>query len=435
MTVELTTLANGLRVVTDRMEHLETASLGVWVRTGTRNERDDEHGLSHLLEHMAFKGTRRRTARMIAEEIEAAGGDLNAATSHETTAYYARLLKDDVPLALDILADILRDSRFDEAELMREKHVIQQEIGAACDNPEELADDAFQEAAFAGQPIGRSILGTPDIVRKQHPDSLRRYLADHYRAPDMLVAAAGGVDHDRFVAEVERLFGDLDATPARPAGPARYTGGERRIVKPLSEAHLLLGFEAPSFLDEGFYATRVAAAVIGGGMSSRLFQRVREERGLCYAIHAFSWAFSDTGVFGIAAATEEDDVEELVAVTAEELTRAIDEVEEIEVARARAQLKTGLLMSLESSAARAEQIARQTLFLGAPVTLDELSARIDAVDTARVRGTLERLLRQSPLTLAAVGPVERLESAARIAERLGSVAHGAALSDSNAREA
>lgn len=426
MSAALTRLPNGLRVVTDTMPHLETAALGVWVRAGSRNETDEEHGLSHLLEHMAFKGTTRRSARMIAEEIEAAGGDLNAATSHETTAYYARVLRDDVPLALDILADILRDSRFDPAELAREKHVIQQEIGAVQDDPEDLADDLFQETAFSGQPLGRSILGTPEVIKGQHPDSLKCYLLDHYRAPDMLVAAAGAVDHAAFVDQVARLFGDVDTTPSAAVLPARYTGGDRRLAKPLSEAHLLLGFGAPSFLEEGFYATRVAAAVMGGGMSSRLFQRVREERGLCYFINAFSWAFSDTGIFGIAAATEEDDIAELVAVTAEELARAADEVEEAEVARARAQLKAGLLMSLESCGARVEQIARQTLFLGAPVALDDLTARIDAIDAARVRETLAHLIRETPLTLTAVGPVDQLESAPEIAERLGSTAHSAA---------
>jgi predicted Zn-dependent peptidase len=426
MSAQLTTLANGLRIVTDAMPHLETVALGVWVRTGTRNEAEHEHGLSHLLEHMAFKGTHRRSARMIAEQIESVGGDLNAATSHETTAYYARVLKADVPLALDILSDILRNSVFDEAELAREQHVIVQEIGAAHDDPEDLADDLFQDTAFRGQPVGRSILGTPEIVRAQRPASLKRYLGAHYRAPEMLVAAAGAIDHDRFADEVERFFGTLDPTPADEAVPARYTGGESRLVKPLSEAHILLGFEGPSFLDEGFYATRVAAAVIGGGMSSRLFQRVREERGLCYAIQAFSWAFSDTGVFGVAAATEEADLQELVTITVDELSRAVDDVDETEVARARAQLKAGLLMSLESCSVRVEQIARQTLFLGRPVPMEELVERIEQIGAPRVRETLEGLLRGTPPTLTAVGPVERLESASWIAEKLASAAHPAA---------
>lgn len=426
MSISRTTLANGLTVVTDRMDHLETAALGVWVRTGSRNEAEVEHGLAHLLEHMAFKGTHRRSARRIAEEIEAVGGELNAATSHETTAYYARVLKDDVPLALDILADILRDSRFDEAELKREQHVIVQEIGAALDDPEDLVDDLFQKAAFHDQPLGRSILGTREVIAGQTPESLRGYLAAHYRAPDMLVAAAGAVDHDAFVGTVETLFGDLPAEPGVGAGGARYIGGEERAARSLSETNIVIGFAAPSFLDEGFYAARIAAAVTGGGMSSRLFQTVREEHGLAYAIHAFTWAFSDTGVFGVAAATEPGDVPELIDVTVAELARVVDDVSEAEVARARAQLKAGLLMGLESSVLRVEQIARQTLLLGRPLPVSELVARIDRVDVAGVRDQLDGIVRRSPLSLAAVGPLDSLESAASITQKLGAAARSAA---------
>lgn len=426
MSAELTTLPNGVRVVTDRMAHVETAALGVWVGAGARQEAARQHGLSHLLEHMAFKGTRRRTARQIAEEIESVGGDLNAATSHETTAYYARVLKADVPLALDILADILRESTFDPEELTREQHVIVQEIGAAHDDPEDIVHDLLQEAAFEGQPLGRSILGTAETVRAQTPESLRSYLADHYRAPAIVIGATGAVDHGAIVNLAQSLFGDLPERPAEPTAPARFTGGERRDKRAITEANLLLAFPAPAFIDQDFYAARIAATVVGGGMSSRLFQRVREERGLCYSIYAFSWAFSDAGLFGVSAATSPEDVEELMAVTVEELARAVDDIDENEVARARAQAKAGLLMSLESCAARVEQIARQVLFLGRTVPVPELVARVDAVDAANVRDTLGGLILDRPLALAGVGPIDRLESAARIAERLRSAARPAA---------
>ncbi len=426
MTVRTTSIGNGVRVVTDTMSHVETAALGVWVGTGARHERPEEHGLSHLLEHMAFKGTGRRSARQIAEEIESVGGDLNAATSHETTAYYARVLKEDVPLGLDILADILRDSRFDPAELQREQHVIVQEIGAALDDPEDLVHDFLQEAAFEGQPIGRPILGTVETVRAQTAESLRDYLATHYRAPGIVVGAAGAVDHDRIVADVERLFGDMPADPMPATARARFTGGERRAERDLSEANLLFAFPAPSFADETFYAARIAASVLGGGMSSRLFQRVREERGLCYSIYAFNWAFSDVGLFGISAATGEADIEELIEVTTSEIVRAIDEIDEDEVSRARAQAKAGLLMSLESCAVRAEQIARQMLFLGRVVPMAELVSRIDAVDAAAVRAMLASIIWTDMPALAAVGPVARLESAADIRARLRMAARPAA---------
>ncbi len=426
MSVRTTRLDNGVRVVTAEMAHVETAALGVWVKAGARDERTEQHGLSHLLEHMAFKGTSRRSARQIAEEIESVGGDLNAATSHETTAYYARTLKDDVPLALDILSDILRDSQFDAEELKREQHVIVQEIGAALDDPDDLVHDLLQEAAFGDQPIGRPILGTADTVRAQDPGSLRAYLSEHYRGPQMIVGAAGAVKHDAMVEIADRLFGDFATAAGDTTQEARYTGGERRAERDLSEANLLFAFRAPAFVDDDFYAARIAASVVGGGMSSRLFQRVREERGLCYSIYAFNWAFSDVGLFGISAATGPGDLEELVDVTTGELALAIDDIDETEVARARAQLKAGLLMSLESCAARAEQIARQSLFLGRTVPMEELVSRIDAVDAARVRQILARIVFETPPTLAAVGPVGNLETAGDLQERLRLAARSAA---------
>ncbi|HEX5864116.1 MAG TPA: pitrilysin family protein, partial [Casimicrobiaceae bacterium] len=225
MSVEVTRLSTGLSIVTDAMPHLETASLGVWVGSGSRDERPDEHGISHLLEHMAFKGTSRRSARQIAEEIEAVGGDLNAGTSVETTAYYARVLRAHVPLALDVLSDILADPTFDPEELRREQNVIVQEIGAAEDTPDDLIWDRLQETAFAGQPIGRSILGTPATVRSFDRTRLAAYLTRNYRGPDMVIAAAGAVEHHAVVAEVERLFGHFTGPRAPTPEPARFVGG------------------------------------------------------------------------------------------------------------------------------------------------------------------------------------------------------------------
>ncbi len=426
MTVEISTLSNGLRVVTEHMPHLETAALGVWVRAGSRDERPEENGLSHLLEHMAFKGTKRRSARAIAEEIEQVGGDLNAATSHEMTAYYARVLADDVPLGFDILADILRESQFDEAELKREKQVILQELGAALDDPEDLVHDLLQEAAYPDQAIGRSILGTRETVPAQTPQDLFAYLDRFYRGSNMIVAAAGAVDHGSIVRQMEGLFGDLSGEPRQPVTGARFGGGERRAEKDLSEANLLFANKAPSFLDEDFYAARIAAGVLGGGMSSRLFQRLREELGLCYSVYAFSFAYSDTGLMGVSAATSADCVKALVDAAAEEIVRAADEVDETETARARQQMKAGLLMGLESCSVRAERLARQTLFLGAPMPLDEMVARIDAVDAAKVREQIVRCFTGSSTALAAVGPIGQLESADGIARKLQSAAPRAA---------
>ncbi len=417
MSVQETRLDNGIRVLTELRPTLQTAALGIWVGTGARNEAPGEHGISHLLEHMAFKGTGRRTAREIAETIEAVGGDLNAATSYETTAYYARVLGEDVDLGLDILCDILTDSRFDADELASEQHVIVQEIGAVMDTPEDLVHDLVQEAAFPGQPIGRSILGTPASVTGFSSDDLNAYLSAHYAGPDMVVAGVGAVDHDRIVATANRLLGHLSQDRGPAPEPASFQGGEARDARDLEQAQIVFALESPPIGHPDFYTARLAAGALGGGMSSRLFQEVREKRGLCYSIYAFMYAFRDTGLFGMAAATGADDVPQLIETTFGELRRSIDDLNEDELARAKAQLKVGILMGQESSANRAEQIARQTLALDRIVPNDEIIARIDRVTVADVVAFLSDLY-DRPAALSAVGPVARLETVASLQERL-----------------
>lgn len=412
MSVENTVLSNGMTVVTHAMPHLESAALGVWIRSGSRNETRRQHGISHLLEHMAFKGTRNRSARAIAEEIEAVGGDLNAATSVENTSYFARVLKEDVPLALDILSDILLNARFDEDELHREQHVILQEIGATLDNPEDMVFDAFQDAAFHNQSIGRTILGTAETVQGFSTEDLKHFLTAQYKPADMVISAAGAVDHDEFVRQTEKAFGGL-AEPEKPVNGhdrARYTGGQFFQPKDLMEAHLLLGFEGRSYQDDRFYATQLLASVLGGGMASRLFQEVRETRGLCYSIYSFHWGFSDTGLFGIHAATGREDIPELVPVVLDEMLKACDGICESEVKRARAQVRASLLMSLESPSSRAAQIARQMLVFGRVIDLSELVAKVDAITPADLRELGSSLFTEKPPTLASIGPIDGVES-------------------------
>lgn len=419
MDVKITRLDNGLTVITDRMPHLRSAALGVWVRTGSRAETAEQNGITHLLEHMAFKGTKTRTARSIAEEIEAVGGELNAATSVEHTNYYARVLSEDVPLAVDLLADILQNSVFDPEELEREQHVILQEIGAAQDSPDDQAFDLFQSTAWPSQPIGRAILGTPESVKSFSRDALETYLAERYRGPDMVLAAAGAVDHDDLVRRASDQFGGLSSAPAREVEQAVYHGGEGRVVKDLMEAQILIGFKGQPYRSKDYYAAQILASVLGGGMSSRLFQEVRESRGLCYAIYAFHWAFHDTGLFGVHAATGEDDIAELMPVLVGELERACADISEAEVARARAQIRAGLMMALESPAARAGQIARQMLIHGRTLTLEEIIARIDAVTAEDVRNVALNTFVNSAPTLTGLGPVGSMLSLDQVSERLG----------------
>ena len=414
MTVEVTRLPSGLAVVTESMPHLQSASLGCWVGSGSRDELPDEHGISHFLEHMAFKGTQRRTAREIAESIEAVGGDINAATSVETTAYYARVLRADVPLALDVISDILSNPTFEPIELKREQNVIVQEIGASEDNPDDIVFDYLQSTAFPDQPIGRSILGTPETVCSFKGANLRGYLGRNYRAPDMVVVAAGAVEHAAVVSEVERRFAGFNG----PAGPtpqaAIFGGGARLEARDLEQAHIAVALEGLPQRDPNLYSMQVFASVLGGGMSSRLFQEVREARGLCYAITAYHAPFADTGMFGFYAGTDASDVDELMRVVVDEIAAAAEDIDEHEIARAKAQMKAGLLMALESSGARAQQLANQMLVHGRPMPLEEIVAKVEAVTVESARAAGRALIKRARPAIAALGPGKGLENAATI---------------------
>ena len=417
MSVERSDLANGLTVVSHPMAEVETVSLGLWVGAGSRSEGASEHGVAHFLEHMAFKGTARRSARDIAEEIEAVGGELNAATGVDSTAYYARVLRKDLALALDILSDIILAPRFDRTELTRERDVILQEIAASLDSPEDMVFDLVQEAAFPGQAVGRPILGTAESVRSFKRAHLGSYLMSHYHGPNMVLAAAGAVDHAALVIEAERRLGPLDPASAPVPVNATYGGGERRSDKAFEQTHLVLAFEAPPYRNADYFTAQICAGALGGGMSSRLFQEVRERRGLCYAIYAFSSGLTDSGLFAIHAAGGPDRAHELFAVIRDELVKAAEEgFGEDEIARVKAQLQMGLLAGLESSSARAEQLARQILIHGRPLTTQELIEKVEKVEAKDLQALVERLI-ASPLSLATVGPILHVARFDRVAEK------------------
>lgn len=414
---EITKLPNGLTVITDPMPHLETAAVGVWVDAGARNETQATNGIAHMLEHMAFKGTRRRSARGIAEEIERVGGFINAYTAREQTAYYARVLKDDVALAVDIIADILQDSVFDNEELTREKGVVIQEIGQAEDTPDDIIFDHLQSTAFPDQALGRPILGTEAHVRSFTRDTLIEQIKGHYFAHGMLLIAAGAVTHDQMVELGKRHFASYQTGDSKPIESARYGGGEFRADDDLEQAHLALALPGFRANDEDIYAVQVYSTVLGGGMSSRLFQEAREKRGLCYSIHTFGSSYSDTGLFGVYAGTSAADAPELVNVIAGEMKALAANAEEDEVARARAQIKSGLLMGMEQASARCEQIAAQMFTYGRLMDTRELIAKIDAIDTKAVSRVAAKVLANGGLTFAALGPVGALGSYDRVAKR------------------
>ncbi len=417
MSVEVSTLSNGLRVATDRIDTVETASLGAWVGVGTRHEPAAVNGVAHMLEHMAFKGTKRRSAYAIAEEIEAVGGHMNAYTSRENTAFYARILAEDVPLAVDIIGDILQSSTFDQEELQRERAVVLQEIGQAADTPDDIIFDYFQETAYPSQALGRPVLGTSEIVGSFQRDTLRDYMANHYGAENMVVAASGKVEHRQFVDLVEAHFGGLAAGTSLEEEKADYRGGEYREKRDLEQVHFLLGFHSVDYHDPDYYAGLVMSTLFGGGMSSRLFQEIREKRGLVYSIYSFASAYSDDGVFGVYAGTGETEAAEMVPVICDEVLKLCESVSDEEVARAAAQLKASILMSRESSGARCEQLAQQLLVYGRPVTSAEIVEKISAIDGARVVALARRMIASAP-TVATIGPVAGVACVDEIGNRL-----------------
>jgi predicted Zn-dependent peptidase len=415
--IRVTRLPSGLTVVTERMERVETVSLGAYVATGTRNELPEENGASHFLEHMAFKGTERRTAAQIAEEIEAVGGHINAYTAREQTAFYVKVLKEDTSLAADIIGDILTHSTFEPQEMERERGVILQEIGQAHDTPDDIIFDHFQEAAFPAQPMGRPVLGTEASIRGMARSVLTGYMQRHYSAANVVVAAAGALEHDAVLDLVRRTFADLRADPPPPTLPGLYQGGEFRENRELDQVHIVLGFPSVAYADDDYYPALLLSTLLGGGMSSRLFQEIRERRGLVYSIYSFAAPYLDSGLFGIYAGTGEAEAQELVPVTLEELRRVQRDVNDTELARARAQVKAGLLMSLESTGSRCEQLARQIQVFGRVIPTAETVARINAVRSEDIKRAATRLFRASP-TLATLGPAAHVPSLAAIAERL-----------------
>ncbi len=420
MSVQVTSLSSGLVVVSHATPHLRTAAIGVFVGAGSRHESVGEHGVSHLLEHMAFKGTRRRSARDIAEAIEDVGGDLNAETGVERTVYFARVMGADAGLALDVIGDILTDSQFDPTELEREKNVIVQEIGAVEDTPDDLVFDLLTASAWPDQAIGRPILGTREGVGAFDREAIDRYLRRHYSARAMVVAAAGDVDHGEVVSLAESRLQGLSRAPTPPQTPAAYSGGEVKLRKRLEQTHVVVGFEGRPAAAADHDAAQIFAAAAGGGMSSRLFQEVREKRGLAYSIHAFHWDYSDTGLFGFYAGSANLDAAEVVAAAIDCLARASEGLSETEMRRAKAQMKVSLLAALESPGVRAQQLARQMQIYGRPLSLDEMLARVDAVSVEEVRKTGAAMLR-SPPTVAAIGAVGKVPGRSKVAEALRGV--------------
>ncbi len=410
MSVQHHTLGNGFQIVTEAMPGLNSASLGIWVSAGGRHERIDQNGIAHFLEHMAFKGTTTRSSLQIAEAIEDVGGYINAYTSREMTAYFVRVLENDVALGLDVISDILLNPMFDPKEIEIERGVILQEIGQSLDTPDDVIFDWLQEVSYPDQPLGRTILGPSARVSAFNRDNLAEFVAEHYGPGQMILSAAGAVDHEAIVRTAEALFGELPTAKKSTMLDGQFKGGERRAVKELEQAHFAFALESPGICDDAVYTSQIYSMALGGGMSSRLFQEAREKRGLCYSIFAQVGAFRDTGTLTLYSGTSGGDIAGLSHLCIDEIRRSASDMCDAEVARARTQLKAGLLMGLESPAARCERLARMVSIWGRVPELSETIAKIDAVNVQGVKDFAAGLCASSAASLAVYGPVNSAPS-------------------------
>ena len=404
---ELTRLTNGVTVAIDPMDGAQSASIGLYTAVGSRSESDGKGGLAHLVEHMVFKGARGRDARAIAEAIEDVGGSLNAWTARDQTVFHARTLGPDVGLALELIADLVRAPRLDADELEREKLVILSELGECLDAPDDLIHDHLFEAAFGSQPLARPILGREASIRGLTRADCIGWLADQYRPGRLVISAAGKVDPGHILNLAEALFGDLLPAPPPPIVPARFEGGARSDHRRAEQAHLAFARSGLAATDPAAPALSLFAQAVGGGMSSRLFQQLREDRGLAYSIYAWTQGFAETGLFAVNMSTDRARAAEAMALAADVVERAAEDLTEAELARARAQVEAGLLMALETPQGRADSIARSIELFGRIMPLDEMLAEIRAVDAAAARAAGQAML-SGPQATASIGESRKL---------------------------
>ena len=403
MTTQLTTLPNGFRIVTRHIPYVETVSMGVWVGSGSRSETPKNNGIAHFLEHMAFKGTTTRSAFDIVQQIEAVGGDLNAATSQDATYYHASLLKENTFLGIEILADILQNSTFLSQEIEKERNVVLQEIDQTNDTPDDVVFDHFQTSAFPDQPLGRPILGSRSNVKSFNKEMLQEFIEENYHPSRMVFSAAGNLDHEQIVAHIQALFLYPRKDVKLSVEPGIYKGGYSHTFKELEQQHFVLGFEGVSVTSEDFYLAHCYSGLLGGGMSSRLFQEIREKRGLVYGISSFSSSYQDTGLFGVYTGTSEDKTEEIIRIIFQEMENSTVNITSEEAERSKNQLKAHILMAQESTSYWANSMARQVLTFGKPRRMEEIMDKIEAIDKHALGQYAGKLLKSKPC-LAFIGP-------------------------------
>ncbi|MDN5247772.1 MAG: pitrilysin family protein [Wolbachia endosymbiont of Tyrophagus putrescentiae] len=408
--IQVTKLNNGLRVITEYMSEVDSVAINMRVNVGSRAESVDQNGVSHFLEHMAFKGTKSRTALEIAKAFDDIGGVFNACTGRESTTYYAKVLKKDVPIGIDILTDILINSTFPEDELEREKGVVIQEIFQTNDSPSDIIFDKYMEAAYNNQSFGRSILGTQETVKSFTREKLNSYINEHYFGENMILAVAGNIEHEKIVALVKDTLSNIHSKKKIQNESANYTGGEYREHRKLDQVHLLIGWPSVSCHDHRYHTFQVLDSILGSGMSSRLFQEVREKQGLAYSIYSFNSSYSDSGMLSVFAGTDSSNLDKLLqSITAELKKLSTNDLKEDEVNRVKERVKSQILMSRESTHSRAETLSYYYANYGKYISKDELIKKISAVSHADIKAAAEELLSQhEKTTLAAIGEINSL---------------------------
>lgn len=417
MQPKIHTLKNGLRVCVDYVSSVETAAIAVFTNTGSRNESPEINGISHFLEHMAFKGTKTRNALQIAEQFDNIGGKINAFTSREKTVYYAKVLKQDTEFATEFLSDILQNSTFDEAELEKERGVILQEIAMTNDTPDDIVFDYFSETAFPDQAIGRSILGPTKNIKKFKRKDFSDYIGKQYNYSNMAVVASGNVDEKKFIKYVEKYFNNLGENKIKKFEAAKYQGGDFRKNKDLEQVNLVLGFEGLSYMDKNYYKCQILAAILGGGMSSRLFQEVREKRGLAYSVYSFNYANHDSGLFGIYLGTTEDKTNQALEVISDEVLKITRKITDEELKRVITQTKAGLLMARESIVSRSQKIGGDILAYNRIISEEEVLKEISSYSKKDITNIAEKIISESKLNFSAIGKVKKIDSHGKIAKK------------------
>lgn len=400
---------NGLRIASEKMKDIETVSIGVFVGTGSRNENEEINGISHFLEHMAFKGTKTRNAKEIAEQFENIGGRINAYTSKERTVYYAKVLKKDAEFAVEFLADILQNSIFDETEITRERGVILQEIAMTNDTPDDIVFDYFQDCSYPNQALGRSILGPEKNIKKFTRQDFIDYISEQYNYSNIALVAAGDINQEDLIKWGEKYFNNLSNKKVKDPQKAKYQGGKFLKDKDLEQVNLVLGFKSNSYLDQDHYKTQIMASILGGGMSSRLFQEIREIRGLAYSIYSFNYAFSDCGVFSIYAGTTSEKVEELISATKKEIEKICQNISDEELKRAKKQYEAGILMAKESSTSRMQKLGSNILAYNKILDRDKILSQISDITKNGIIQTANKIFDQkNKESFAAIGKVKDL---------------------------